>query len=75
MGNSAGVPMLARSTAGSGLSTASGAGSMFDTGARGTADRRFPHRVRTILEPSVKTVSPARNVIGFLVQKIALPIR
>jgi hypothetical protein len=75
IGNSAGVSMLASSTAPSALSMASGVGSFFETGKTGATERRFPHRVRTILDPSVKTLSPACNVSGFFVQKMAFPMR
>jgi hypothetical protein len=75
MGNSAGVAMLASSTLPAGASIASGMGSIFETGATGTTDKRFPHRIRAMFEPSVKTGSPAAIVIGFLIQKTLLPMR
>src|ERR1700678_1912826 len=74
MGNSAGVSMLA-SSAEAALSIVSGVGSTLDMGATGTADKRFPHRVRAIFAPSVRIASPARTVNGFLVQKMELPMR
>ena len=71
----AGVSILANSTPPSAISIAADAGSFLAFGATGTVERRFPHRVRAMFAPSLRTVSPARIVTAFFVQKISLPIR
>ncbi len=57
-----------------GVSSTTGAGSVADTGPA-VSDRQFPHRVRAMLVPSVRTVSPAGITTFLLVQKTSSPWR
>src|SRR5580698_4996465 len=69
-GNSSEDSGAASSPPAAGISIASGNGSVFSTDPTGASEMRFPQRVRAMCSPSVTTVSPARRVSLFFVQKI-----
>jgi len=74
-GNSGDDSEAGKSPPSAGSSIASGEGSLFNTGATGPSEIRFPQRVLAMCSPSVNTVSPAGRFSRFFVQKIRLPTR